>query len=162
MENILGFPGFELENLGKSATMRAKFETTKMSVYERNVLFTLTSRTSKKKPNTTVAQITDSLKFLLSDPILTTENAFMSQPKYIKGVTYTIFPYASDTLNASIPTYITTFISLHPIHTHIQILKEVRVAQPALKNVQICLSHIYHTLLLHSWHLSPFSFVPVR
>lgn len=89
-----------------------------------------------------MAQITDSLKFLLSDPILATEKMFISQPKHIKGFTYSIFCYASDMWNTTVSTYTTTFISLHPIHTHTQILKEVRVAQPAYKSVQICLSHM--------------------
>lgn len=87
----------------------------------------------------------DSLNFLLWDPILTTESAFISQYKHIKGVTDTIFPYASDMLNARILTLTTIFISLHPIGTHIQILKAVKVAKPEHKNVQICLCHPCHT-----------------
>lgn len=60
IETILGFPGFEPEILGKSATVRAKLETTEVSVYRRNVLFTLAQNIQGGKKTKTLAQITGS------------------------------------------------------------------------------------------------------
>lgn len=52
IETNLGFPGFEPEILTKSATVRAKFETTKVSVYRRNILFTLAQNIEGGKQKT--------------------------------------------------------------------------------------------------------------
>lgn len=115
-----GFQGLSSRASVKAlATMRTKFETTKnLCLQQKCPVYFNIENMQKKNP---VAQITDSLNFLLSDPILRTENAFMSQPQHIKGVLYIIVPYASDTFSARIPTYMSFHVSSSHPYTHTNI-----------------------------------------